>query len=306
MNLRQLHHVVALSEYRNFGRAAESIGLTQSALTQSIRNLEEEFGVALFDRSGREVVATAFGMTVLHAARQTLRQMSGLRREIELMKSLKAGRLQVRCNAWAAEVLVGPALNHMLLGYPDLRFAVRSASSEQAIEELVAGEADIYVGLPLELPDNRIIWRDVMLPPLTLVCRPDHPLLKLKLPHASDCINYPIAVPRLPRWYADILSRSIGGPFDPDNRAIESFFVESDDFGIMRQLVRTTDLVTCMLPSMVADEVSRGLLSTITLPELGFPLRAVVGFAARRPLSPAGIVLLDELLAEAERLAETG
>jgi DNA-binding transcriptional LysR family regulator len=60
MNLRQLQHVVALAEHRNFRRAADSVGLTQSALTQSIRNLEEEYGVELFERSRREVSPTAW------------------------------------------------------------------------------------------------------------------------------------------------------------------------------------------------------------------------------------------------------
>jgi len=61
LDLRQLRHVLALDRHRNFGRAAEAIGLTQPALSRSLQALEDEIGARLFDRDRSRVEPTAVG-----------------------------------------------------------------------------------------------------------------------------------------------------------------------------------------------------------------------------------------------------
>ena len=166
MKLRQFEHLLALAEYRNFHRAADAVGLTQPALTQSIRKLEDEYGVALFERSKRDVSPTAFGLVVIQSARQVLAQVANLRREIDLMKNLQSGRLIVGCDAWIAEGLLGPALARMLARFPDLRFTIRVGTVDELKDDLLVGRADIYLGPPPEVRDPRITWQDIELPPM--------------------------------------------------------------------------------------------------------------------------------------------
>ena len=94
------------------------------------------------------------------------------------------------------------------------------------------------------------------------------------------------------------LGRKIGDPSTPEGRDIYSHFVESDDTGTIRHLVRTTDMITSMMPSMVADEVERGLLRSVHLEEMAFPIPAVIGFPAARPVAPAGDILIREVIAQ--------
>lgn len=305
MNLRQLEHVVALADHRNFRRAADAIGVTQPALTQSIRNLEEEYGVALFERSQRDVSPTAFGIPVIQSARQTLAQLANLRRELDLMKNLQSGRLIVGCDAWIAEALVAPTLARMLERYPDLRFSVRVGLVDAMMEEVVAGNIDLYLGAPPEARDGRLEWHDITLPPMVLVCNPGHPLLALEAPVAADCLAYPIAAPILPKWYFDWLGQQVGQPTTVEGRDIYSTFLESDDLGVIRQLVRTTETITSMLPSVAAGEIRQGSMRVVPLPEMRFPIPAVICHTALRPLSPAGEILLGELIGEARTLLET-
>lgn len=302
MNLRQLEHVVALAEHRNFHRAAEAVGLTQPALTQSIRNLEDECGVALFERSKRDVSPTAFGIAVIQSARQTLAQLSNLQRELDLMKNLQSGRLIVGCDAWVAEAMVAPTLARMLERYPDLRFSVRVGLADAMMEEVVAGSIDLYLGAPPEARDQRLHWHDIALPPMVLVCRPGHPLLALDQPSPIDCLAYPIAAPILPQWYFDWLGRQVGDPTTPEGRDIYSYFLESDDLGLIRHIVRTTETISSMLPSIVNDDLARGVLSAIRLREMDFPIPAIICHTGVRPLAPAGEILLAELIGQAARL----
>lgn len=302
MNLRQLEHVCALAEHRNFHRAADAVGVSQPALTQSIRNLEDEYGVALFQRSKRDVSPTAFGLAVIQSARQTLAQLSNLRRELDLMKNLQSGRLIVGCDAWLAEALVAPTLARMLERYPELRFSVRVGLVDTMVQDMMDGSIDLYLGAPPEARDARLEWHEITLPSMVLVCKPDHPLLALDAPAPSDCLAYPIAAPALPKWYFDWLGRQVGEPTTPDGRDIYSTFLESDDIGVIRRLVRTTETITSLLPSMAADEITRGLLRVIPLPEMLFPIPAVICHPTLRPLSPAGEMLLGELIEEARNL----
>ncbi len=72
MELRQLRYAVAVAETRNFTRAAARCFVAQSALSQQVRNLERELGVALFARTSRRVELTPAGEAFLPAARQCL------------------------------------------------------------------------------------------------------------------------------------------------------------------------------------------------------------------------------------------
>ena len=304
MNLRQLEHVVALAEHRNFRRAADAVGVSQPALTQSIRNLEDEYGVALFERSKRDVSATAFGSAVIQSARQTLAHMANLRRELDLMKNLQSGRLIVGCDAWIAEALVAPTLARMLERYPGLRFSIRVGLADVMLEQVVAGGIDLYLGAPPEARDQRLHWHEVTLPPMVLVCNPHHPLLDLDAPTAVDCLAYPIAAPILPPWYFDWLGKQLGEPTTPEGRDIYSYFLESDDIGVIRKLVATTDTISSMLPSVIADDLDRGLLRRIALRELDFSMPAIISHTRARPLAPAGEILLAELFDQARKLRE--
>ena len=72
MTLQQLRYIVALDEYRHFGRAAESCGLTQSTLSLMIKKLEEELDAQIFDREAHPVAPTETGRRILDQARVVL------------------------------------------------------------------------------------------------------------------------------------------------------------------------------------------------------------------------------------------
>lgn len=303
MNLKHLHNVVALAEYQSFHRAAQALGITQSALSQSIRNLEEELGTPLFDRSKRVVTPTAFGVTVVETAKNILGKLSNLRRELDLMRNLQSGRLMIGCAPWIAEGLLAPALSKILTKYSKLRFSVRVGSFENMTSDMLAGQLDLYIGIAPKVRDERFEWRDIRLPPQKLLCNPAHPLLNTDNLTPSDCLEYPLATAIMPTWYFQWLWQQVGDPVVPDGRDIHSFFLESDDIGLIRQLIKNSDAIGSMFPALVADEIARGEICVIPLKELDFSIPAIVCRVNTRPISPAGELLMRELFAQAEATA---
>jgi len=303
MNLKQLRHVVALAEYQNFHRAALAVGVTQSALSQSIRNLEDELGVRLFDRNKRLATATVFGLTVIENAKGTLGSITNMRREIDLMRNLQSGRLMIGCAPWIAESLLAPALGNILRTYPQLRFSVRVGQFETMMADMLAGAVDIYIGIAPESRDERFRWRDIALPPQQLLCNPEHPLLKREDLTPSDCMEYPLATAIMPTWYFAWMWHKVGNPDLPDGRDLHSYFLESDDIGLIREMIKTSHVVGSMFPAMVADDVARGEMCVIPLSEMSFPVPAVISSPNTRPVPPAGDLLIEELGVQANVLS---
>ncbi len=302
MNLQQLKHVTALAEHKNFHRAASAVGLSQPALTQSIRNLEEELEVVLFVRSKREVTPTAYGLAVIHSAKAMTVGLSNLKREVELMKNLQSGRLNIGCDPWIARALLAPALSRILEVHPKLRFSVRSGMIDHLGDELLNGSIDIFVGVAPEHRDERLAWYDIELPPIQMMCNSSHPVLAIKEPTLKDCLPYPMAIPIVPAWFAAFIRDRTGNPRTDDGHDMYSSSLESEDPGLYRHLVKTTNTITSIFPSIVADELSRGELKILPLKEFDFRVPAVICQMGDKPISPAGELLMSELIAETETL----
>ena len=95
MDLRQLDHFVAVAEEQNFTRAARRVHIVQSALSTSIRGLEEEFGTRLFRRGARHVTLTPAGEMMLERAHRVLKEVRETRDAIAGVRGLVAGTLTV-------------------------------------------------------------------------------------------------------------------------------------------------------------------------------------------------------------------
>ena len=91
LETRQLRHLVAVDDHRHFGRAGRSLGISQSALSKSIRRLEEVVGARLLDRSRKHVAPTPIGEFVIQRARRLLGDVAELQREVDLLLGGDAG-----------------------------------------------------------------------------------------------------------------------------------------------------------------------------------------------------------------------
>lgn len=98
MEIRDLEYLVASAEARNFGRAAEALGLNTSTVSRRIAHLEDELGLALFERGHSGVRLTAGGKSVIAYARRALAELKSLRRSGKQNGSGHAG--QIRLGVW--------------------------------------------------------------------------------------------------------------------------------------------------------------------------------------------------------------
>lgn len=140
MELRQLRHFVALAEHRNFSRAAEQLHIAQPALSISIRNLEREIGVRLFERGPRHVTLTDAGVQALSSARGALSQAEEVARVAATAE--EAGVLRVAFVGSATHKVLPRFLPIYRRRYPDVELELSEGPSLEVIDRVRSGAAD--------------------------------------------------------------------------------------------------------------------------------------------------------------------
>jgi DNA-binding transcriptional LysR family regulator len=136
MELNQLRYLVALAEELSFTRAAAREHIAQPALSQQIRRLEEEVGLALAERTTRSVSITPAGELLLVRARRILAELAAAQAELEALRGVTAGRLTIGAMPTMGPVDISLPLSVFHERHPMVELTVREALSGELAEML--------------------------------------------------------------------------------------------------------------------------------------------------------------------------
>lgn len=176
---RRLLHFLAAADVGNLHRAAETLGLSQPALTVSLRNLEQEIDATLFERSVKGVTLTPAGELFYRHAGALRTASRQARDELKALRTGEAGTLRIGAGvAWSATVLP-EVLRDMRRDYPGLSIDLLTGVGDQLAMQFAEGRIDLLLvagglaGQPLE--DAR--REQLVTLPMELVVARDHPLV---------------------------------------------------------------------------------------------------------------------------------
>ncbi len=145
VSIRQLEYLVAVAEEPTWSMAAARVGVSPSALSQGLAELERRVGVALFDRDGRRRPVRAEATPVLTHARQVLALTEDLSRWAERVRTGRGGRLRLGMIDAAAVVHYPELLRRFRTDRPDVDLLLRVAPSAALLELLAGGALDLVV-----------------------------------------------------------------------------------------------------------------------------------------------------------------
>lgn len=173
MTLTELRYIVALARERHFGRAAEKCFVSQPTLSVAIKKLEEELGVALFERHTSDVTVTPVGARVVEQARRVLEETAAIRHIATEGKDQLAHPLRV-----GAIYTVGPYLLPQLIPVmhkrtPRMPLLLQENYTSKLAQLLRASEIDVAV-LSLPFADTGIVTHAVYDEPFRVVMPADH------------------------------------------------------------------------------------------------------------------------------------
>jgi len=178
MQFRVLELFCSVAEFRSFSRAASEFSLTQSAVSQSVQQLEEDLGVQLLDRTRRPLVLTQAGEFYLSRVLPLLRNYHRVEQEVRQIGGKVAGQLNIGAIYSIGSTYMPAAKQEFRLRNPDVNVRFEYSSSEVVAELVGDGTVDLgFVSYARSSSKLRAIpWQQE---PMRVICAPDHPFAKL-------------------------------------------------------------------------------------------------------------------------------
>ena len=145
MTLQQLHYIIAIDEYRHFGKAAEACGLTQSTLSLMVKKLEEELDVRIFDRDAHPVAPTAIGRRIIDRAKVVLYNVGQIEEMTRSEKESLSGPLRIALISTVSPVLVPGLFKHIGTQYPAISLQTEEMLTTTNKDKLRKAEVDMGI-----------------------------------------------------------------------------------------------------------------------------------------------------------------
>ena len=173
-SLRQLKVFVAVARAGSFSRAGEMIGLSQSAVSHSVKELENEIGVRLLDRTTREVMLTDAGTQLASRLEPVLEDLHGVLLDARSVGQHLSGNVRVAASQTISAHLIPQSIARSNQQYPAIRFVLHDRPQQWVLESIRLGEVDF--GIVIDPGQASDLECEVVLSePFLLLCRSEHP-----------------------------------------------------------------------------------------------------------------------------------
>ncbi len=177
MIARQVRYFLAVAEHRSFTKAAEVLHVSQPALSQQVKLIEENLGVQLFDRSGRTTRLTDYGEVYLQYVRRASHEFREAACAIHDVADLSRGTLRVAVTPTFTTYLLGPLIEAFHSRYPNIFLSVREISQDRMEDLLLSDEIDVGIAFSSSTAHD-LDLDPLLVETLALVVSRDHALAR--------------------------------------------------------------------------------------------------------------------------------
>lgn len=240
MEFRQLRYFVKVAELRSFSEASKALFISQSTLSQQIKQLEEELGVELLVRDSRHVSMSDYGEQYLPYAKQVLKDVDTSTERMNDVCQLKIGTLNVGATYTFCPLLADTVRDYMKK-YPGIKLKIYCRSMENLMEMLEHGQLDVALSYkPLQSYDDidsHILFNSN----LCVIAGIDNPVAKKERIRLAELENLPLVLPAKGLQARNAFDSLLYGQnFKFDVR------LEINDLSMLLDMVSRTNLVTLL------------------------------------------------------------
>jgi DNA-binding transcriptional LysR family regulator len=295
MDLRQLEVFAGVYELRSFSRAASSLRLTQSTVSEHVRLLEEELGTRLFDRLSRETVPTRAGELLYGYARQMLSLRTEARQALDQFLGQVTGTLLVGASSIPGEYVLPAVIGRFREKHPRVAITLQIADSRGIAQAVLDGQVD--VGVVGADPGNRGLEAKALMPDeLVLVVPPGHPWASRTEATLEELRTEPLIMREPGSGSRMALERAL----EAAGRGLGEMQVvaEMGSTSAIKQAVKASVGLSVMSRRAAEDECRHGLLACVKLKDLRVTRQFYLVTHAGRSRSPLCRAFLDFLVKE--------
>jgi DNA-binding transcriptional LysR family regulator len=293
LELRDLSYFARVAAFGHVGRAAESLGLTQPALTKAIARLERELGARLLERRPKGVSVTVVGQAVLRRATQMQATMDDARREFASLTTGAAGHLRVGTGLAMAQYLVPAACARLLARARNITLDIVAGTGLGLLPSLREGHLDMVLsGLPPG-HEQGLRREAIMEDEVVVIAGRSHPLHRRRSVDLAELARQRWIISKSGSLLADWLEAK----WRHAGIAAPAAAVHTDSIATLLSLVASTDLITFHSWSTIRRSPLHAELRPLRSSPLRWRRRLGVTYREGGYLPPAGRQLIDELVA---------
>ncbi|MEW6619083.1 MAG: selenium metabolism-associated LysR family transcriptional regulator [bacterium] len=195
MNLNQLRVFHNVAKLQSFTRAASELYLTQPGISKHIKELEEYYGIRLFDRLGKKVMLTQAGEILFATTKDMFNLVNEAKIKIDELKEIRGGKLTMGASVTIGTYILPEILGKFRHKYPDIEIALDIFLSQEIVEKVLANMLDIgFIGAPVN--DERLTINQFLTDELVVIIPPQHKWAGREFIEPNELINQPFILSR--------------------------------------------------------------------------------------------------------------
>ncbi|MDB5505231.1 MAG: hypothetical protein JWR89_5133 [Tardiphaga sp.] len=295
MDFRQLRYALAVSKERSFTKAAKRLNISQSAVSEQVKLLEEEIGFELFTRTSRGIESTDRGRTFLYESERVMGDLLSLTDTARRLRGALADTLTIAMGSGMAQIFIPRLFDDLKNNLPGIRLEILTAPTRNIFTEL--HEERIDAGLAIESDPERLpaglVFDRLIDAEMALILPPKHPLARSKQPvDIGRLLAEPFIMSELTVGYGQVvLSLFTDLGIRPNVLAVV------DNIETIKMIVQSGGGIAIVPRACAANEVALGLLKAMSIA----PARNVAFslFRRRQPMSrrkEAALLKLRDML----------
>lgn len=257
MDLKQLSTFITVSNLLNFTKAAEQLGYAQSSITAQIQQLENELGIALFERIGKKVLLTDAGKRMIPYVTQIL-QLSDNMKNIVLDSSAPKGVLTIGTAESLSIYRLPAVLKEYRKLYPEVDLELKLLRCNDFLSSLSNGTIDIAFTIGNKIETKYVLEAIKLSEQIQILASAGHPLTLKKKIAPKDFEREPLLLTGRDCCYRGAFLRQLA-----EHNVVPKVALETDSIQVIKQ-ASMSGLGICVLPAVaVIDEVLEGKLVPI-------------------------------------------
>lgn len=298
--LRDIEYFSVVAEHGNVGRAAEALGLSQPALSKSLRRLEQSMQAKLVRRTSKGMELTTVGAALFSHVRRLRQSLDDVTREVADLSQGRAGHLRIGIAPGFATHLVPPACATLLKEAPRVTFKVTVLDREASLSALRHGELDLAL-LTLQAPRHEDLSEEYLFEDEFVVyASADHRLARKRRVTLADLAKERWAVAAFnaaaPQRFRQVF---LDAGLPPPKIAMES-----NSLPLRNQLLASSDLLGFASKRVVREATARSRFVELRVRDLTYTRRVGVMYRKDAYLSPAARRFIEILKATAKEIAK--
>ena len=288
MDFTALRYFSETAHSRSIRAASERLHVSPSAISRQIAKLEHELRAPIFDRRAQGMTLTPAGEILQAKFEGMMREFTRVKSHIAALQDIQAGTVDVYCFQTAIESFVAPVLDRFHVQYPHVTFNVRMSSTDDAMEALTSGAAEI--GLILNPPArDAITSTQVFRDSMVAAFAPNHPLANRKSVSLRELAAFPFVLTEPSFGLRQQVDRIFAR-----HAIVPEVFCVTNSLALVKGVAGVGRQCTLLPRFAVEPEVSAGSLVAIAVKEfVGDPLVFCICSRSGRSISPAAKVFVN-------------